>query len=157
MSRLGMFLGSSTRGNLLEALSMSGRPLTAYRIARSYNMNVAKVYVEAKRLSGLGLLEVVRGRRGIEYRLADEDLRKLALKLSERVTPYDSWSGDKAKRTRFMAGLSKIPDVTVGSPARVGMAKPSRLPGELENLASLAERKFAAKYRRRSGRCYDLL
>jgi len=141
----------------VEALSMAGRPLTAYRIARSYNMNVAKVYVEAKRLSGLGLLEVVKGERGTEYRLRDENLRNLALKLSDRVTPYDSWSSQKAKRTRFRAGLSTIPDVTVGGPAKVRMAKPSRLPGELENLASLAGKQFDAKYRRRSGRRYDRL
>ena len=139
----------------MEALSMAGRPLTAYRIARSYNMNVAKVYVEAKRLSGLGLLEVVKGERRTEYRLSDENLRNLALKLSDRVTPYDSWTGEKAKRTRFRAGLSTIPDVTLGGPARVNAAKPSRLPGELANLASLAEKKFEAKYRRKSGRMYD--
>ena len=160
MSRLSLVLGSSTRGNLVEALSLAGRPLTAYRIARSYNMNVAKVYVEAKRLSGLGLLEVVKGERGTEYNLSDENLRNLALKLSERVTPYDSWSSQKAKRTRFRAGLSTIPDVTVGGPSKVRMArmaKPSRLPGELENLASLAGKKFDAKYRRKSGRRYDRL
>jgi len=157
MSRLGLVLGSSTRGNLVEALSTSGRPLTAYRVARSYNMNVAKVYVEAKRLSGLGLLEPVKGKRGTEYRLSDENLRRLALKLSDRVTPYDSWSSERAKRVRFRAGLSTVPDVTVGSPGKVGIAKPSRLPGELVNLASLAKRKFDAKYRRRSDRRYDRL
>ncbi|MGP8056114.1 MAG: hypothetical protein ACLP9K_00690 [Nitrososphaerales archaeon] len=157
MNRLSLVLGSSTRSNLVEALSMSSRPLTAYRVARSYNMNVAKVYVEARRLAGLGLLEAVKGKRGTEYRLEDEDLRRLALKLSDRVTPYDAWSSEKAKQARFRSGLSTVPGMTLGGRAKVRTAEPSRLPGELENLASLAKKKFDAKYRRRSDRRYDRL
>ena len=155
MSRLAAVLGSLTRSNLVEALSMSSRPLTAYRVAREYNMNVARVYVEAKRLAGLGLLRTVKGRRGIEYDLCDEDLRRLALRLSYRVVSYDSWSSEKAKRTRFRAGLSKVPEMALRNSASFPLSKPSRLRGELENLALMAKKSFNAKYRRKSEREYD--
>lgn len=55
MSRLGELLGSRTRGNVVEALALSGEPLAACRVAKSYNMNIAKAYKEMKRLSDLGV------------------------------------------------------------------------------------------------------
>lgn len=39
----------------MEALALSGEPLAACRVAKSYNMNIAKAYKEMKRLSDLGV------------------------------------------------------------------------------------------------------
>ena len=36
MSRLGELLGSKTRGNIIEALALADRPLSAYKVAKSY-------------------------------------------------------------------------------------------------------------------------
>ncbi len=155
MNRLGELFGSITRGNAVVALALSRVPLTSYRVSKVYNMNVAKTYIEMSRLAALGLVKATRGRRGREYKLVDEDLRRLALKLSSRLLDYESWAGQEAKRERFRMGLAKVPAVSLRRPARMIEMKPTRLPGELENLASLARKKFNAKYRRTSNREYD--
>lgn len=134
---------------------MSQAPLTCYRISRMYNMNVAKVYAAMKRLAGLGLVAPSRGRRGTEYRLRDEDLRRLALKFSGRVVTYEAWSSAKARRERFRSGLSLAPAPQLGKARGLMTAKPTRLPGELDNLALLARVKFDGKYHRRPDGLYD--
>jgi hypothetical protein len=155
MNRLGKLLGSTTRGNIAEALALSDRPLTAYRVAMKYNMNVAKVYLEMKRLEGLGLVKATVRTKGREYELVDSDLRRLALKLSSRVQTYETWKSKESKRTRFRMGLLSVPSFSLeGSPRGVEPGQ-RRLPGELESLATLGRRKFDSKYRRITGRDYD--
>lgn len=164
-TRLARLLGSRTRANMLEALATtSGRPLTAYRISKMYNMNTAKVYLEAKRLQGLGLVDKVEGgKKGAGYLLADDDLRKVALKLaSKRVIAFAEWSSASARTRRFRDGLAPLPDFALkrrvrrraGRPLE---SKPGRLPGELENLVALARKRFAKRYRRIGDRKYVLL
>lgn|SRR5487761_213180 len=148
MNRLAELLGSSARANIVEALALSNRPLTSYRVSKMYNMNVPRVYIEMKKLATLGLLCAKGGRRGLEYTLVDENLRSLALKLSTRVITYDSWNSSEAKAQRFRNGLIKVPRISLKGPTRAVDEKPSRMPGELENLALLARTKFDAKYRR---------
>jgi len=157
MGRLGELLGSNTRGNLVEALALSGGGLTAYRVAREYNMNVAKVYLEAKKLESLGLVKSAKRNRGREYELVDDDLRDLALKLSARVQTYDSWRSPESKRTRFRMGLVSVPPFSLAREPRVDEGSQRRLPGELENLAILGRKKFDAKYRRTGELVYDRL
>ncbi len=155
MNRLGELLGSVTRGNVVVALALARLPLTSYRVSKIYNMNVAKTYIEMSKLAALGLVKATRGRRGTEYTLVDDDLRRLALKLSSRLVTYESWARQEAKRERFRMGLAQVPPVSLRRPARMIEMKPTRLSGELENLASLARKKFNAKYRRASDREYD--
>ena len=155
MGRLGELLGSATRGNIVEALAISERPLTCYRISKLYNMNVAKVYVAMKRLAALGLVTPSRGRGGVEYRIGDEDLRRLALKLSGRVVTYEAWSSQGARKERFRSGLSPVPALPLGRPRRPTLIKPTRLPGELDSLAMLARAKFDGRYRRTPEGAYD--
>jgi hypothetical protein len=152
---MGDLLGSTTRGNVVEALSMSTRPLTCYRISKLYNMNVAKVYAAMKKLAALGLVTPSRGRGGIEYLLQNEDLRRLALQLSSRVVTYEAWSSQDAKKERFRLGLSHIPALVLGGPSKLMSIKPSRVPGELDSLALLARAKFDGKYRMASDHAYD--
>jgi DNA-binding IclR family transcriptional regulator len=64
MSRLGELFGSLTKGNVLEALALSYRPLTAYGLAKAYNMNIAKTYATVNRLLELGLVAPSKGRGG---------------------------------------------------------------------------------------------
>ena len=139
----------------MEALALANKPLTSYRISKEYNMNVAKVYLEMKRLAELGLVRAARQNRGAEYVLADEDLRRLAVKLSSRVVTYDSWSSREAKRTRFKMGLASVPPVTLGRRSVDVETRQTRMPGELENLATLARKKFDAKYRKAAVSEYD--
>ncbi len=146
MSRLGVLLGSATRGNIVEALALANKPLTAYRVSKAYNMNVAKVYLEMKRLAELGLVKTDRRNRSTEYTLADDDLRRLAVKLSSRVVTYDNWSSREAKRARFRMGMAAVPPVSLAKPSSGVEEKQTRMPGELENLATLARKKFDAKY-----------
>jgi hypothetical protein len=155
MNRLGELLGSATRGNIVEALALSNRPLTGYRISKLYNMNTAKVYIAMKALARLGLVRSCKGRAGIEYQLSDEDLRRLALRLSSRVVTYESWKSLDAKATRFRSGFAKPPPASVGRPAKLLEKKSARLLGELENLALLSRRKFDAKYRVKSVGVYS--
>ncbi len=157
VNALETLLGSSTRKSLVEALALSERPLTPYRVAKEYNINVAKTYLEAKRLAGAGLLRRVRGSRGTEYELADDDLKRLAVKLSSRVVTYRRWNDEVERASRFRAGLRRVPDFFIGTPARGALAKPTRLPGELEGLAALGRRKFARKYRQVGVREYARL
>jgi hypothetical protein len=157
MTHLGELLGSTTRGNLVEALALSGRALTAYGVAIAYNMNIAKVYLEARRLERLGLIRSTNGKRGREYELADEDLRRLALKLSSRVQTYESWRSGESKRARFRMGLVSVPRFSLEGQSREVDTSQRRMPGELENLAILGRKKFDSKYRRMSERSYDRL
>jgi hypothetical protein len=154
MSRLGDLLGS-TKANIVEALALSERPLTCYRISKMYNMNVAKGYIAMKKLAALGLVRPSEGRGGVEYLLADDDLRRLALRLSSRVVTFEAWKSREAKRARFRSGLSRVPLLPLGRPTKSVGKKPTRIPGELENLALLARRKFDAKYGRTSDGAYD--
>ena len=155
MNRLGELLGSTTRGNLVEALALSDRSLTAYGVAKAYNMNIAKVYVEMKRLEGLGLVRSAKGNRGREYELVDGNLRDLALKLSSRVQTYESWRSPESRRARFRMGLVSVPRFSLTGQSTVVDTSQRRMPGELENLASLGRKKFDAKYRRMGERSYD--
>lgn len=154
MNKLGELLGSKTRGNVVEALALADAPMTAYRIAKSYNMNVAKVYKEVKKLDDIGLVrQRTEGVRKV-YKLADDDLRRLALRLTSRVQTYASWRSEVSRRARFRAGLAVIPKVTLEGTTwelESGLRRP---PGELENLAALGRRKFDMKYRTISQREY---
>ena len=155
MNRLGVLLGSTTRGNLVEALALSGRPLTSYRVAKSYNMNVAQVYIEMKRLARLGLVRGVKATRGVEYELVDDDLRRLVLKLSTRVVRYEDWRSNSAKRARFRSGFVDVPEILLALPRKSYETKPTRLPGEVDNLPALAKRRFEAKCGRKAPREYE--
>ena len=155
MNRLGELLGSRTKGNIVEALALAERPLTAYGVAKSYNMNIAKVYGEMKRLERLGLVRPTARKRGVEYELVDDDLKRLALKLSSRVQTYDSWRSDESRRRRFRMGFAAIPRFSLEGDAKALSVEERRMPGELVNLATLGRKKFDAKYRRREGREYD--
>lgn len=150
-------MGSTTRSNVVEALAMSEKPLTCYRISKLYNMNVAKVYVAMKKLAALGLVTPIRGGGGLEYRLNDVDLRRLALKLSTRVVTFDAWNSRDAREERFRSGLLRTPALPLGSPRRLTLIKQTRMPGELDSLALLARAKFDGKYHRTSGGAYDSL
>ncbi len=141
----------------MEALALSTTPLTAYRVAKMYHMNVAKVYVEMKRLAELGLVEPVGRKRGAGYRLADKDLRRLAVKLSSRVMTFDSWRSAESRKGRFRMGFVPVPTVALGGKGGGAEAKSSRMPGELENLAVLGRRKFDSKYRPTGVREYGRL
>ncbi len=141
----------------MEALALSDTPLTAYRVAKEYNMNIAKVYAETKRLAGLGIVSQVRQMRGTEYELVDEDLRRLALRLASRTVPYEEWNSREQRASRFRGGLRLVPSIEVGEPSEVALTKETRLPGELEVLARLGRKKFDAKYRRVGDRSYDRL
>jgi len=157
MNRLGTLLGSVNRGNIVEALTLAEEPLTSYRVATAYNMNVAKTYLEMKKLAQLGMVKSTKMRRGTGYVLADEDLRRLALKLSSRVVTYSEWASDEAKKARFRAGLVVAKRISLGR-ARAGRgAKSTRQRGELETLALLGRKGFDSKYRRRTEREYDSL
>lgn len=157
MNRLAGLLGSVTRANIVEALALSPRPLTAYRMARVYDMNVAKVYAEVKRLRRLGVLGLARKEAGQEYVLADGDLRSLALRMASRVQTYESWRSPESRRRRFRAGLSLVPPLPVGPPVEPEYAVPRRMEGELDNLAALGRRKFDSRYRRTGEREYALI
>lgn len=155
MNRLAQLLGSSTRANIVELLASAENPLSAYRVAKMYNMNVAKVYVEMKKLANLGLVSTITGSRGLKYTLIDESLRSLAWKLSPRIVAYDDWRSPEAKAQRFRDGLIKVPNFSLmDGPTRGRNRKPTRMPGELNALAILARSKFDKKYRRIGDREY---
>jgi hypothetical protein len=153
---LGELLGSSTRGNIVEALALSQSPLTAYRIAKRYNMNMAKVYLEMKRLERLRVVTSSPGGRGQEYELVDGSLRTLALKFCSRVKTYEAWRSSESRRERFRMGLAVVPRFKVGARASAPGVK-TRLPGELENLAVLGRKKFDLKYSQTAGNEYDTI
>lgn len=157
MNRLGELLGSVTRGNLVEAPALSDRGLTAYGVAKAYGMNIAKVYVEMKRLEGLGLVRWTKKNRGREYELVDRNLRDLALKLGSRVLSYESWRSPESRRARFRDGLAIVPRFSISRQEQAVDTEQRRMPGELENLATLGRKKFDAKYRKAKDRSYDLL
>ena len=157
MGRLGVVLGSATRGNVVEALALAERPMTSYRIARSYNMNIAKVYSETKKLASLGLVKGSTGERGTEYELADEDLRRLALRLANRVVPFETWKGAESRKARIRAGFSVVPRFSMRGRVTLLPVKPTRMEGELETLALVAKKRFDMKYHKVSRREYDRL
>lgn len=141
----------------MEALALSDRSLTAYGVAKAYNMNIAKVYIEMKRLESLGLVRSTKRNRGREYELVDDNLRDLALKLSSRVQTYESWKSPESRRARFRMGLASVPQYSLSGQSRVVETGQKRMPGELENLAVLGRKKFDAKYRKMGERSYDRL
>jgi hypothetical protein len=157
MKPLARLLGSENRANVVEALALSDGALTAYRVATMYGMNVAKAYSEMKRLAELGVIEKAGGRRGAEYRLADPDLRRLALRFSKRTLSYENWKSPRSKRERFRMGLGPIPAFTTGTAPEAAEEKPSRIPGELLVLATIGRRRFDRRYRAKGARAFDLL
>jgi hypothetical protein len=122
-------------------------------VARTYNMNVAKTYKEVKKLAALGMVTARPG-RGVEYEMVDSDLRRIALKLSERVQTYDSWRSSSSRRERFRSGMARVPPISVVRLPAVEQRPQKRMPGELQNLALLGRKKFDAKYRRTGERTY---
>lgn len=154
MNRIATLLGGATRGNIVEALALSAKPLTAYRVAKTYNMNVARVYIEMKTLVALGMVGPKKGRGGLEYGIIDGDLRSLALKLSSRVQTYEAWRSKESKLARFKLSLAVVPPVTLAPTPGTTRGARRRMPGELENLAALGRKKFDTKYRRAAGRRY---
>jgi DNA-binding transcriptional ArsR family regulator len=153
MTPLAELLGSSTRAKIVQALAQTRRKkLSAYRISKMYNLNVSKVYIEIKKLTKLDLLSASRGLKGFEYSLADDNLRELALRLSlpSRTISYDDWNDPKARAQRLRNGLMRIPKFSLET--RIDQKKPplftnpTRMPGELDNLAVLARNKFDRKY-----------
>ena len=154
MSQLAELLGSSTRAKIVEALAQSNKKLTAYRISKMYSINISKTYIEIKKLADLNLLSAKRGRKGLEYSLTDENLRRLAIKLSSRTISYDDWNDPKARAQRLRAGLRSIPKFSLGKKEKPMFVKPTRMRGELDNLAVLARYKFDQKYRKIGAREY---
>jgi hypothetical protein len=149
MNRLAQLLGSSTRANVVLTLALARRPLSAYRVSKICNMNIAKVYIDMKKLANLSLVSKNRGRRGLEYTLVDDNLRSLALKLSPRMLSYDDWRSAEARAERFRSGFAKVPDFSLGGQTEPPLvAKLTRMLGELESLAQLARSKFDKRYRR---------
>ena len=131
--------------------------MTAYGVAKAYNMNIAKVYLEMKRLERLGLIRSATGRRGKEYELADESLKDLAMKLCSRVQTYESWKSAESRRARFRMGLAAIPPVSAQQPGMTPSPQMRKPLGELENLAALGRKRFDVKYHRTGERNYDRL
>lgn len=154
MTRLAELLGSITRASVVEALAFGKKPLSAYRIARMYNLNIPKVYLEIKRLSKMGLVTALQGRKGIEYTLNDESIRTLATKLGSRTILYSEWRAQKNQLLRD--GLLKVPRFSISSPREpvTNFEKTTRLRGELDTLALLARKKFDKKYCQIGDRVY---
>ncbi len=148
MDPLAWLLGSSTRASIIRALSVSNEPLTSYRVAKEFNLNVAKVYKELRKMAESGLVESSAGRKAREYRLVDDDLKRLAIRMSSGFVTLESWSSDEARRKRFRAGVGGKKSRSKVAPPRNLTVKPTRLPGELENLAVLGRRAFDSKYKK---------
>ena len=157
MSSLATLLGSATRANIIQALAQSGEALGPYRVAKMFNMNVAKTYTEMKKLAALGVVEGVRGRRGTEYRLVDEDLGRLALRLSQRVVPLERWKSATSKASRFRMGMQAVPGFGLEGSEGAPWVKGSRQEGELDGLAEMGRKRFDAKYRQVKERAYARL
>ena len=157
MSSLAVLLGSATRANIIRALAQSGEPLGPYRVAKMFGMNVAKTYSEMKRLAALGVVEGVRGGRGTAYTLVDEDLRRLSLRLSQRVVPLERWKSPPSKASRFMMGMQAVPGFGLEGGEEATWAKASRQEGELDGLAEMGRKRFDAKYRRVGERAFARL
>ena len=156
MTRLSELLGSATRASIIETLASSKKPLTAYRISRMNNLNVPKVYLEVRRLARLDLVLAVKGRRGVEYSLIDENLRGLVAKLASRTISNSDWRSPEAKARRLRDGLMQVPKFSLGGRKEPtdAIMKATRLPGELDTLALLARKKFESKYRNVGDREY---
>jgi hypothetical protein len=112
-------------------------------------LNVSKVYLELRKLNGLGLVEVESG-RGKSYRLSDDDLKSVVSKLSPRVMSLGRWKSKESKAWRFRMGMQAVPEFRVEGEG--ALVKPTRLSGELTVLATLGRRKFDSKYRRTGSR-----
>lgn len=147
MSKLGLLLGSETRANVLRSLALGNAPLTPYRVAKETGTNVPKVYLEMKRLAALGVIGVARRARGTEYELVDADLRRLVVRLSPRVVALEAWSSEEERASRFRAGFQTVPPFSAQKPDRMTLSKKTRLPGELDSIASLGRKRFDVKYR----------
>lgn len=154
VDRLARLLGSSTRANLIRALAMSSSPLTSYRVATLYNMNVPKVYGEMRNLTSLGVVEPTSQGRGVKYRLVDDDLKRLVLRLSPDVVTLEAWRSEEAKRIRFRAGLGTGQDFTQRPSTRRAASKTTKLPAELLTLARLGRERFDSRYRRLGARTF---
>lgn len=164
MSPLAQLLGSSTRAKIVEVLAQNKETkLSAYRISKLYNINMSKVYIEVKKLTKLNLLRAWKGKKGVEYSLEDLHLRDLAIRLSSssstfpRTISYDDWSEPKARAQRLRNGLLRVPQFSLGKKSekiKSLVAKPTRMPGELDNLAVLARKRFDRKYEMKSAQQY---
>ncbi|MDE1821459.1 MAG: hypothetical protein KGJ23_10060 [Euryarchaeota archaeon] len=105
---LACVFGSSTRLGVLATLANSNLPLTAYRVARTLDVNPPKVYTELARLMEAKVVRVSsteNGSRG--FSLADPDVAEL-LRKRVRISSEASWMAEIDSRSRSNPEATEI-------------------------------------------------
>ena len=105
---LACVFGSSTRLGVLATLANSSQPLTAYRVARTLDVNPAKVYNELSRLLEARVVRespTESGSRG--FSLVDSDVAEL-LRRRVRLSSEASWMAEVDSRSRSNPEVREI-------------------------------------------------
>lgn len=69
--------GGKTRSAILETLATAKKPITAYSMAKTNNLDVKTTYDILARLAGIGIVEpIVKANKQTAFKLADNDIRK---------------------------------------------------------------------------------
>lgn len=144
--RLSQLLGSPARAKIIRILASTITPVSAYRVAKIYDMNVNNVYSEIKKLANLGLVSTVTGKRGAQYALIDKNLRALALKLSPNLIGYDEWSMLEVRARRIKSEEIKVPNF-LGKKRKPSDILPREILDGLNIIALTARKSFDKKYR----------
>jgi len=150
--------GGKTRSSILKTLATSEKPLAAYRIAKTNNLDVKTTYDILDRLASIGIVEpITKANKQTAFKLANNDIRKAINVLIEstNVINFDTWMRPNVmgKRLVQMARV-RTPSEQVDEPLSadaISKILSLRAQGELEALIKIARSSFNKTFKEFDG------
>ncbi len=141
--------GGKTRSSILETLATAKKPVTAYSIATTNNLDVKTTYDILNRLSSIGVVEpVTKANKQTAFKIANNDIRKSIKVLTEstKVINFDTWMRPNMQGRRLLQ-LARVrtPVELRDKPLSASAVKKIlslRAQGELEALIKVARSSF---------------
>lgn len=150
--------GGKTRSSILETLATAKKPLAAYRIAATNNLDVKTTYDMLDRLASIGIVEpITKANKQTAFKLASNDIRKAIRILTEstNVINFDAWMRPNVQGKRLME-LARVrtPSEPRGEPLSadaINKILSLRVQGELEALIKVARSSFDKMFKQSDG------
>jgi hypothetical protein len=150
--------GGRTRSSILETLATAKKPLAAYSIAKSNNLDVKTTYDTLDRLASIGIVEpVTKANKQTAFKLADDDIRKAIKTLTESTNTinFDTWMRPNVLGKRLMKLASvRMPPELADKPLSadaVNRILSLRVQGELEALIKASRSSFNKMFKQLDG------
>ncbi len=150
--------GGKTRSSILEALAATKKPLAAYRIAITNNLDVKTTYDILDRLASIGIVEpITKANKQTAFKLANNDIRKAIRVLIEStvVINFDTWMRPNVQGKRLIEVVKvRMLSEPRGEPLpadAINKILSVRVQGELEALIKVARSSFDKMFKQSDG------